>query len=145
MIYRDLKVDKVKLIEEAMNSASMTKGVGDSQFMSPEMINDLDNDSKADVFSFGILAYLIFAGELPRQAMKEKSMGKPIILPEESQFISAARIELMSMCLMEDPKERPSFDGVLKFIRDSKFMPASDVDPSIVSQRDKELELIKNA
>lgn len=145
MIYHDLKVDKVKLIEEAMNSASMTKGVGDSQFMSLEMINDLDYDSKTDVFSFGILAYLIFAGELPRQAMKEKSMGKPIILPEESQFISAACIELMSMCLMEDPKERPSFDGVLKFIRDSKFMLASDVDPSIVSQRDKELELIKNA
>ena len=79
MIYRDLKVSnimlnsvyQVKLIdfglvrineclfgEEMMNTISMTKGIGDSLFMSPEMMREEEYDNKTDVFSFGIVLYL---------------------------------------------------------------------------------------
>ena len=164
MIYRDLKVSnimlnsvyQVKLIdfglvrineclfgEEMMNTISMTKGIGDSLFMSPEMMREEEYDNKTDVFSFGIVLYFIFLGKMPGQTMKEKAMGKQIKLPEVSPSVNKCCIDLMSKCLDSDPKERPSFNEILTILRDNKFMLADDVDPSIVAQRDQELESFK--
>ncbi|KAK8836501.1 hypothetical protein M9Y10_037761 [Tritrichomonas musculus] len=164
LIYRDLKIDnimlnsvfQVKMIdfglarineclfgEEMMNTISLTKGVGNAHFMSPEMMKEEDYDNKTDVFSFGIVLYVIFFGNLPKQTMKEKAMGKAINIPEESSSISKCCIELMKICIADDPKERPSFEEILEFLRKCKFMLSPDVDPSIVEQRDKELEYFK--
>lgn len=160
MIYRDLQIDsimlnsvyQVKLIdfglvrvneclfgEEMMNTISMTKNVGSAFFMSPEMAKEEDYDNKTDVYSFGIVLYYIFTGSLPRQTLKEKAKEVPIPLPEESDSISNCCIELISNCLSNDPKVRPSFEEILIYLRENKYMLASDVDPSIVSQRDNEL------
>lgn len=111
--------------------------------MSPEMMKEEDYDNKTDVFSFGIVLYVIFFGNLPKQTMKEKAMGKAINIPEESSSISKCCIELMKICIADDPKERPSFEEILEFLRKCKFMLSPDVDPSIVEQRDKELEYFK--
>ena len=164
LIYRDLKIDnimlnsvfQVKLIdfglarfneclfgEETMNSISMTKCVGDAHFMSPEMMKEKEYDNKTDVFSFGIVLFYIFVGKLPEQTIKEKAQEKQIKLPDESPSISQICIDLISMCISFDPKERPSFDEILCFLRKNKFMLSSDVDPSIVEVRDNELESIK--
>lgn len=164
LIYRDLKIDnvmlnsvfQVKLIdfglarineclfgEETMNSISMTKGVGNMHFMSPEMMKEEEYDNKTDVFSFGIVVFYIFVGRLPKQSMKEKAMGKQIKLPEESPSISKCCIDLISKCVSFDPKERPSFDEILGYLRENKFMLSSNVDPSIIEIRDNELESIK--
>lgn len=162
-IFRDLKIDnimlnsifQVKIIdfglvrvnellfgEEAMNT--MTKGVGLELFMSPEMMNEEDYDNKTDVYSFGIVLYFIFFGKMPNQSMKDRSLGKPIKLPKENFNVSKICIDLMGKCLTTDPKNRPSFDEILNYLRANKFMLSSDVDPTIVSQRDNELEKFKD-
>ena len=163
LIYRDLKIDNImlnsifqtKMIdfglvkmnellfgEELMNTYAMTKGVGDALFMSPEMLNDDDDyDNKTDVYSFGIVVYFIFVGNLPDQSIKDKINQKPIQLPKESRSISKVCIDMMSKCLSLNPNDRPSFIEILEFLRKNKFMLASDVDPEFISQRDEELEL----
>lgn len=41
-------------------------------YMSPEMLNE---DYKTDVFSFGIILYYLFSGELPKQKFNDKMAG----------------------------------------------------------------------
>ncbi|KAK8841461.1 hypothetical protein M9Y10_027079 [Tritrichomonas musculus] len=166
MIYRDLKIDNImlnsvfqaKLIDfglvsineilfdaEMIGTLTMTKNVGDDEFMSPEMMNDDDDyDNKTDVYSFGVIVYFLFVGKMPNQSIKDKSMKKKIKMPDVSPSVSKCCIDLMSMCLEIDPKTRPSFNEILIFLRENKYMLADDVDSSIVSQRDQELESYKD-
>lgn len=136
------KINECLFGKEMMNPIKMTKGVGSAPFMSPEMMREDDYDSKTDVYSFGVVLYFIFVESMPHQTMKEKATGKPVPLPKESESISKCCIELMSRCLSIDPKQRPSFDEILKYLRDNEYMLAPNVDSSIVSDRDRELEAI---
>lgn len=130
--------------EEAMSSYSMTKNVGMDVFMSPEMFNGEEYDDKTDVYSFGVVVYFIFVGKLPQQNINDRMKQKPIQLPKESPMISKVCIQLISKCLSNEPKERPTFNEIIEFLRENKFMLSSDVDPSIISKRDNELEMIEN-
>lgn len=46
--------------------------------------------------------------------------------------------------LIYNPKSRPSFDEILKYLKEHNYMLGNDVDPTIVSQRDNELEYIES-
>lgn len=76
MIHRDLKLENVTVnyifeaqlidfglphVEELKNTmSSMTKGIGTPAYMSPEMSNDEEYDNKTDVYSFGVLLFVLF-------------------------------------------------------------------------------------
>lgn len=76
IIHRDLKLEnvmlnyifEVKLIdfglvhvsELANMNESLTKGVGTLAYMSPEMQNEEEYDYKTDVYSFGVLLFVLF-------------------------------------------------------------------------------------
>lgn len=53
-------------------------------------------------------------------------------------------IDLIAKCLDYNPKSRPSLDEILKYLKERNYMIANDVDPTIVSQRDNELESIES-
>lgn len=102
--------------------------------MSPEMLNEQEYDYKTDVYSFGVLLHYIFVGSLPK-----KKLGV-IKMPEPSSSISEICIKIMAKCLENDPSLRPSFEEILKDIRDNSYSLASYVDKKIVANRDKELQ-----
>ena len=164
LIHRDLKIDNIRLnsifeakiidfglvrIHEVLNEnysfvqSSLTKGVGTFAYMSPEMLNEEDYDYKTDVYSFGVILHFIFVGSLLKQNLKDKMVGNSIKPPKSSESISKLCIELISKCLSYKPSERPSFDEILKMIRDNSYELASFVDQSIVARKDQELELFK--
>lgn len=164
MIHRDLKIDNimldsiqnVKLIDfglvsineclftnYSLNSHSMTKGIGTLSFMSPEMLNEEDYDFKTDIYSFGVVLYFIFVGNLPKYSLKDKMSGKPIQLPKASNSISQFCISLISKCLQYNPKYHPSFEDILEEIRNNSYSLASGIDTCKISKRVNYLESFK--
>lgn len=164
LIHRDLKAENIMLndafevklidfglikIDEMLSDYSFvdstrTKGVGTFYYMSPEMLNEDDYDSKTDVYSFGILLYYIFTGTILKIKLKDKLNGEPFELPNESENISKLCINLVYKCLEHKPSKRPSFKEILSEMREKSFQLAPDVDASIVDRRDKELTQFEN-
>ena len=166
LIHRDLKIDNIRLncifeakiidfglvrIHEILSDKysfvdeSMTKGVGTISYMSPEMLNKEKYDYKTDVYSFGVVLYFIFIGDLPDQSLKDKMVGNKITMPQPSDSISKSCIEIISKCLSYSPSDRPSFDDILRMIRENSYSLASFVDSNIVSRRDKELDFYEES
>lgn len=139
-----IKINEYLLGEDMVNSISMANSFFDAFFMSPELLKEEEYDNKTDVFSFGIILYYMFVGRMPKQTVKDKIMDKQFDLPDESPSISKFCIELIRKCISKDPKDRPSFIDILNTLRENKYMLACDVDPSIVSKRDQELEQVSN-
>ena len=120
---------------------SLTKGVGTFAYMSPEMLNEEEYNNKTDVYSFGVVLYFMFFGSIPKQILKDKTTRKQIIIPfKPSESVSQFCIDLITSCLSPVPSDRPSFEKIFVDIRKNGFELASDVYPSILSQRDKHLE-----
>lgn len=159
-IHRDLKIDNIMLnssfqaklvdfgllaINESILNDSLTRGVGTLMFMSPEMLNEEKYDIKTDVYSFGVLLYSIFFGENPKQNMKDKSSRKRIEIPLSlSACVSKFCLDLINKCLSPLPLDRPSFQEILDDMKNNSFQFTEDVDPSVLIQRDKEIELIES-
>lgn len=123
---------------------SLSHGVGTFAYMSPKMANDKDYTNKTDVYSFGVILFVLFTENLPKQSQKEKLSGKQIKLPRQSNSISLFCIKLIEKCLSNDPEKRPSFEEIFMNLRENSYEIASGVDPSILSRRDKELDFIEN-
>lgn len=116
IIYRDLKNENimlnslyetklvdfglVKISESVIDgfsyiTNSLSHGVGTFAYMSPEMANDKDYTNKTDVYSFGVILFVLFTENLPKQRQKEKLSGKQIKLPHPSNSISLFCIKLI--------------------------------------------------
>ena len=163
MIHRDLKIENImlnsvyqaKLVdfglirihecipEYSYVAESMTKGVGTLLYMSPEMLNEEEYDYKTDVYSFGMVLYVMFVGNLPKQSLKDKMRGKEIDLPNESNSISAFCIQLIKKCLSGDPKDRPTFEEILEDLRENEYSLTSSINKEVIHQRDMELALFE--
>lgn len=165
MMHRDLKIENIminsvfdtkivdfgyaKITETVCNNFSfvqnsLSKGIGTFDYMSPEMANEDDYDNKTDVYSFGIVLHFMFLGYLPKQKLREKLNGKEIHLPSPSDSISSFCLNLIRHCLSFSPEKRPSFEEILNYLRTNSYQLASNVDPSILTKRDKELSFIED-
>lgn len=85
--------------------------------MSPEILGEEDYYYKTDVYSFEIVLYYIYVGNLPNQNLRAKMAGKKIDLPSPSSSISECCIKLISMCLSDKPSERSSFVEIIDYLR----------------------------
>ena len=165
MMHRDLKIDNIMLnafmetklinfglakINESVidgfsfEQETLTKCIGSFEYMSPEMAKEDEYDNKTDVYSFGVVLYVIFAGCLPKLSQKQKIEGKNPKLSNPSESISFFCINLIQRCLSYNPKDRPTFETILNLMRNNLYKLADGVDSSILSKRDKELELFEN-
>ena len=109
---------------------TMTKDVGTSCFMAPEMLRGEKCCNKVDVFSFGITVAGTIDGTQPYEGVRFTSNHV-----FENQVIEGMRptvknadkmpsdfVKLMEECWVEEPKQRPTFEviaGRLKDILDS--------------------------
>ena len=155
MIHRDLKLENVmvnyifeaQLIDfglahvDAMKNTmtSMTKGIGTLAYMSPEMSNEEEYDNKTDVYSFGVLLFVLFTRRFPKQNLKEKLTNKPIKFPEPSPAISSFTISLIKKCMSFESQKRPSFADIVSEMYNHSFKMAEGVDSDIVLHRFKAL------
>lgn len=135
----------VAILEEDIEDESlfMTKSVNKKFttfcFISPEMRNEEQYNNKTDVYSFGVLLLYIFTGKVPEQNMNDIASGKKN-LPSPSSSISKECIDLISRCISMQPDDRPSFEDIIKYMRDISYSLASNVNIKLISSRDQELE-----
>ena len=136
--------DLVHVDENDNYQKTLTTGIGTLAYMSPEMQNEEEYDYKTDVYSYGIVLYVLFTGNLPKQSMKDKLNNKPIQFPPPSRSLSSYCIELIKKCLSYEPSKRPSFEDILENMKSNLFEFASEIDTDAVMRRFRELNWLKN-
>jgi len=86
--------------------------VGTAGYMSPEQVQGQNTDHRSDIFSFGVLMYEMFTGQLPFKGVHETALAYEIvnvdaapmssIKPEIDPSLDAIVME----CLAKEPSER---------------------------------------
>lgn len=139
VIHRDLKPENILLDKDyrpkitdfglskfldPQNSVSMSMSdCGTIAYMAPEIFNSNHYNSKADVYAFGILMYELISGSRAyKDIFRKKNFNaftfadkiKKGLRPEFNFPIKKGLKKMIEMCLLENPKERPTFGELFR-------------------------------
>jgi len=91
---------------------TLTKQCGTPFFVAPEVLMRSPYDQQSDMWSVGVIMYLLLSGDLPFMGKSQKELFRKIVVgrysfPEESWGqVSDEAKELISKLLVTDPKKR---------------------------------------
>ena len=102
------------------NEPSLQKNYETIDYMAPEVVYD-DNYSKAaDVYSFGVTVHEILTCKKPYEGT---SINRKVKISDQ---IPKSYQNLISKCLVADPRFRPAFSDIVKYLRsNNKFITES--------------------
>jgi serine/threonine protein kinase len=87
-------------------------------FISPEVLANKKYSEKADVYSFGIVLWEIYSGQVPYEGMQQIQTGLGVLnknlRPKIPHACPKPIANLIKQCWDKDPKKRPSFETILK-------------------------------
>jgi serine/threonine protein kinase len=129
IIHRDIKPDNflvggkegniVKICDFGLSAklpeSGCLKGIlGTAPYMAPEMLATQQYDEKADVWAFGVVAYLLLCGEFPYQTsdgsagMMKKAILKGAPADCAREWLSASAMQFLQQVLARTPRKRLS-------------------------------------
>ena len=138
IIHRDLKPDNIMLTEandkghikimdfglsKILGKKEKTSdGFGTLTFVSPEVLIRKPYNKEIDIWSIGVILYLMLSGDLPfdDEEDDEQKIAKSIVFnevefpPKKFGNKSKEVIELIKKCLTKEPKDRIKIDDILK-------------------------------
>ena len=138
IIHRDLKPDNIMLTEsndkghikimdfglsKILGKKEKTSdGFGTLTFVSPEVLIRKPYNKEIDIWSIGVILYLILSGDLPfdDEEDDEEKIAKSIVFNEvefpSKKFANKSKevIELIKRCLTKEPKDRIKIDEIIK-------------------------------
>ena len=98
--------------------------LGTPLYMSPEQVRGEPVTPAADIYSFGVLMFMMFTGSFPYRAVSRDDLYAAVIfyLPDlaalEGQGIPPLVVQLITQCLQKQPAARPaSFDEIENRLR----------------------------
>ncbi len=127
IVHRDIKPDNIMVRKDGIvqimdfglaklrGVSKLTKEgstIGTAGYMSPEQVQGQDADHRSDIFSYGVLLYELFTGQLPFRGVHESALMYEIVnsdAPPMSSVkpeISAELDSIVLECLEKDPNER---------------------------------------
>ncbi|MEQ9411410.1 MAG: serine/threonine-protein kinase [Fuerstiella sp.] len=123
-------------------------GAGTPEFMAPEQLLSEPVSARSDVYSLGVLIFVLYSGRVPFQSAAASVSALADLVscvlnnppPKLSEAVSAdvtvpaALDQLVASCLAKDPRDRPSSvaDVCLKY---REIFSAADVVPEAASVR----------
>lgn len=130
IIHRDLKMANILInlknhvkicdfgISRSIDMTTLTHGIGTIAFMAPELFDDNEKyDEKVDVYSFGVVMYFILTkGQRPK--FKGTGGYEKLDIPSSINELSKS---IIKSCWSNRPKERPSFNDIIKLIVENDF------------------------
>ena len=138
IIHRDLKPDNIMLTEsndkghikimdfglsKILGKKEKTSdGFGTLTFVSPEVLIRKPYNKEIDIWSIGVILYLILSGDLPfdDEEDDEQKIANSIVFNEvefpSKKFGNKSKevIELIKRCLTKEPKDRIKIDEIIK-------------------------------
>jgi serine/threonine protein kinase len=125
--------------------STLTKQVGTSQYMAPEMYEDVEYDFKVDIFSFGLILYEILTGNavFPTRLSAHQVMRQAVlsIRPGIPDNVPPSITLMIQACWSIDPAARPSFPDILRVLEEVEFNVCEGVNSEHVRSF---IESIKN-
>jgi Tol biopolymer transport system component/predicted Ser/Thr protein kinase len=128
IIHRDIKPENVMVRKDGIvqvmdfglaklrgSISRLTKEgstVGTAGYMSPEQVQGHDADQRSDIFSFGVLLYELFTGQLPFRGVHETALMYEIVNVDAAPMstlkpeIDAGLDAIVLECLEKDPRDR---------------------------------------
>lgn len=104
------------------SSQFATKDVGTPHWMAPEMFDSTIYSNKVDVYSYGMLLWEMLAESAPFKNMNAVQIGYAVCkkherpkFPEDAPKLLK---KLISHCWKQDPDQRPTFDEIVKLLKD---------------------------
>jgi serine/threonine-protein kinase len=98
---------------------------GTPRYMAPEVVRRRATDHRLDIFSFGVTAYEMLAGESPWPRMETTGKAAmdhdkpPVPLGERCPDIDPQLADAIHCCLQPEPDDRPkSMEDFLQMVRD---------------------------
>jgi tetratricopeptide (TPR) repeat protein len=101
-------------LAHSSRNQSLLKAAGTPAYMSPEVISGQMPDGRSDLYSLGVLLYLIFAGRLPFEAPTTEELVKLQIkgTPQPPKIFNPDVPDQMQLLILKllakDPNERPA-------------------------------------
>ena len=138
IIHRDLKPDNIMLTEandkghikimdfglsKILGKKEKTSdGFGTLTFVSPEVLIRKPYNKEIDIWSIGVILYLMLSGDLPfdDEEDDEQKIAKSIVFNEvefpQKKFGNKSKevIDLIKRCLTKEPKDRIKVDEIIK-------------------------------
>lgn len=136
-IHRDLKSLNILLDEDdypyvcdfgisrIIANTTMTGTLGTPQWMAPEVISSQRYDSKADVYSYGVILWELLMNEVPFRGLQPVQVmmsvvsrkNRPMIPPDMQGNLA----KFIKACWDHDPKVRPAFDAIVAAFESGKI------------------------
>ena len=149
IVHRDLKPDNImldeqsdgkrraqvldfglaKLVSDSLSGSSLTNSgdtLGTPLYMSPEQVQGIETTAASDIYSLGIIAYEMLAGDVPFRAEQAMSVlykhlheTPPALRVINPEFPDLPLVEnVLQKVLAKEPEAR--FEGVLDFVASLK-------------------------
>lgn len=129
--------DRIKVIDFGLSkdftggTGMFTTACGSIEYASPEMVSGRPYTIKSDLWSLGVVLYVMVTGMLPFTDQNEVKTIKKIIYmtPIFPKTLSSSCVDLLSRMLAKDPEQRISFEEIKnhEWIRDELNSPKWDV------------------
>jgi len=126
-----------KLMGETATSQQLTRDgllIGTPTYMAPERLNDQDYDGRSDVYSVGVMLYLMLTGRLPYvaergdlMALVVQHMKQPVpSVREHAPEVSAELEAVVTRALAKRPEERPDARGLARQLSAAVGLPTGE-------------------
>lgn len=135
IVHRDLKPDNIMITEQndlgiikimdfglskiVSTQETMREGYGTLSYVAPEVLLRIPYNKEVDIWSMGIILYLMLCGHVPFKGNKEKIIAEKIVnedvefKDEEWEIRTKRAKDLIISCLKKEPKDRITIENFI--------------------------------